>query len=883
MNPTAVYSKSGKGVQEASGKTTQLSRGDRAVLTAIDGRASLADVAERVGREFDSSFRQLITQLDRDGFIRQVTAGAAAAGAPKTAGARPVAKPSAPTAPMDPASDLDFTVTLPVRKAAPQPPPQPPPRAPAPPARPANVPPPPPPPTAAEKEKAERIAREQQAAMARAREEAERKSAAERDRLKAAAEAKARAEAEANAKSDAASRAHEAREAAVREAARLAAEAKAKAAEAKAKADAEVKRAKEEAERIRREAEEKIRREQEALKQRLEDERRQLEDERRKLEDERRRVEEQSRKEEAERVARRARDEEEAAAAEIRRTIEQKQTEQPKKPAEAPKPPPAPVKTGDAFADSLLADLDSFNSREEEEERKRRAEDEQREARHAATRREEAERQAKAQAERQANEAKERLREERDRRAREAEEEAAGAKREAEDRMAREEERRKQEEEERKRKAKEEERLAARASHSSSEAYAASVEQKRRKEAQLQATGRTRVAERSRRGWGRTAAVALTLLLLGGVAALHIVPISTAQYERVASRALGRPVKIGSGNFSLFTGVQLKFDNVAVGDARIGRVRAFPELATVLSDRKIFSRIELEGLTIPQESVGEALFTRIGGDGFAVARVVSRDFRLDGPLPLPPLEGELVFGADGALRSATLRGADGLVAKLTPRGGEMDFELSANRFTLPFAQEITFGQFGMKGSATRNAMNIAAWDGQIYSGTLTGTARLRWGGTWNLEGALTARGVNAAVFAPALLSDGRAEGTGRFFMSGPEPAKLGRGGRLEGSFTVNKGALGSFDLSRAIQTGGKQSTGSTRFAEMNGQGVYDRGAIALRNVTIGAGALNAGASADIAQTGALSGRIVADVKTASQTLRATLLLGGTLKEPQVRN
>jgi hypothetical protein len=95
--------------------------------------------------------------------------------------------------------------------------------------------------------------------------------------------------------------------------------------------------------------------------------------------------------------------------------------------------------------------------------------------------------------------------------------------------------------------------------------------------------------------------------------------------------------------------------------------------------------------------------------------------------------------------------------------------------------------------------------------------------------------------------------------------------------------LGSFDLSRAIQTAGKQSTGSTRFAEMSGQGVYDRGAVALRNVTIGAGALNAGASADIAQTGALSGRIVADVRTASQTLRATLVLGGTVKEPQVRN
>ena len=49
------------------------------------------------------------------------------------------------------------------------------------------------------------------------------------------------------------------------------------------------------------------------------------------------------------------------------------------------------------------------------------------------------------------------------------------------------------------------------------------------------------------------------------------------------------------------------------------------------------------------------------------------------------------------------------------------------------------------------------------------------------------------------------------------------------------------------------------------------------------GALQAGASADISQSGALSGRIVADIRTPSQSLRATLLLGGTVKEPRVRN
>jgi hypothetical protein len=189
----------------------------------------------------------------------------------------------------------------------------------------------------------------------------------------------------------------------------------------------------------------------------------------------------------------------------------------------------------------------------------------------------------------------------------------------------------------------------------------------------------------------------------------------------------------------------------------------------------------------------------------------------------------------------------------------------------------------MKGTITRRGMNISSWDGAALNGNVSGTAQVRWGGTWNVEGVVTARGINAAVFAPALLAEGRGGGTGRFWMTGSEPAKLASSGRLEGNFTINKGVLGSFDLSSAIQTGGRQVTGRTRFTEMSGQATYNAGAVALRNVNIGAGALNAGASADIAQSGALSGRIVIDVRTSTQALRSILILGGTVKEPQVTN
>jgi hypothetical protein len=119
-------------------------------------------------------------------------------------------------------------------------------------------------------------------------------------------------------------------------------------------------------------------------------------------------------------------------------------------------------------------------------------------------------------------------------------------------------------------------------------------------------------------------------------------------------------------------------------------------------------------------------------------------------------------------------------------------------------------------------------------------------------------------------------------MSGTAPAKLGESARLEGNFKIDKGVLGSFDLGRAIQTGGAQSTGRTIFNELSAQGLYQGGSVQLRNITIAAGALNAGASLDILGGGTLAGRVVADLKTPAQTLRATLAIGCKIQDPILR-
>src|SRR5881396_645450 len=858
MRPNAIYSKSGKGVQEASGKTSLLKREHRVVLAAIDGRATLADVAQKSGNEYDADFQRLIIQLDKDGFIREVSSGTAAS--PAAAAARPAGK-------LDTAIDLDFSSLASSQKAntAPQP----------------TRPPPPPAPKApavdmAAKAAAERRAKEQESALHRARKEAEEKAGAERERQRAEAEAKVRAETEARLRVEAEKKlreetAHKAR-----------ADAVAKAQELKAKLDAERKareeaerrleeerrareeierKAREEAERIRQEAEERARREAEALLRQIEEARKARE------------AAERSTREEMSR-ARRER-EERASRAEERK-------QQPEGPAEAPPPRPQAAPGSDKFADSLFADLETFNKREEEsrkqDEETERAKKEER----LRKAREMEERRAREEEEQRKAEEKQLAREEGERRAKEEEERLARENEERERKFREEEDKRARESEERSRKAKEEAIHAAKTRGDM--ASGDSAPQDRRAKALKRGPGVAAAYRRQESNWGKPVTIALVVILGVALGALHVIPISTVDYEKAAREALGQPVRLGSGRVSLWRGVHYEFRDVRIGErVRIAEVRAFPALDALFEEKKIFKRVELEGAAVPQDVLGEALFARANGENFTLGRVLAKQLKLEGPLPLPPLDVDVALDATGMPRVVSLAGPENLVANLSSKGAELEFEMSATSFALPIAPALSLDQFGMKGTLTRRGMNISSWDGAALNGSVSGTAKVRWGGTWNVEGAVTARGINAAVFAPALLLEGRGEGTGRFWMTGAEPAKLASGGRLEGNFTVNKGVLGSFDLSRAIQTGGRQVTGRTQFTEMNGQAIYNAGAVALRNVNIGAGALSAGASADIAQSGALSGRIVIDVRTSTQALRAILILGGTVKEPQVKN
>ncbi len=384
------------------------------------------------------------------------------------------------------------------------------------------------------------------------------------------------------------------------------------------------------------------------------------------------------------------------------------------------------------------------------------------------------------------------------------------------------------------------------------------------------------------RKWGKLLATGALILLAAAVGALQFMPIPTADYERAASAALGQRVTIRSARVSVFSGLKLKFDDVTIGNAIKAReASASVGLGLLFGARKSFGSIELDDVVAPQAALGNLLFGMLQRGGLEVEHVVLKRVRLQGTLPLPPLDADLSIGANGALRSATVRGPGNFSMTLAPRGDEVTFEATADNFSPPFVPALALSNYAMKGRASRGGMSVTHFDAQLYDGTIAGDARIRWQDGWNVGGSLEVKTINAAVLAPTLLSQGTADASGTYSMSAADPAKLLDHAHLEGNFKISKGVLGNFDLARAIRTKGEQVAGLTTFVQMSGNGSYDGGAVSLRNVAIGAGALNAGASAEIGPNGALSGRIIADVKTAVQTLGATLRLAGTVKAPQV--
>ena len=941
MDRRTVFTKTAKGMLEATGSTSALPRDLRNILKEVDGKATVSQLGERLGKMPEAKLLDVLIEMQLDGYVREfVTVQPRQTSPPPSQGTAPGGD-----------EDLDFTslTSKPGPKAE-----------------------------EAAKPAADEIAR--QAAAARARADAEAKARLEarakaeavvkarleaEAKAKAEAEAKAKADAEAKAKAEAEARAKAAAEAKARAEAeakaKSEAEAKARAqAEARAKAEAEERARREAEERVRREADEKARREAEERAQREAQERARVEAElTARLEEERRAREEAERKakEEAQRLAREAEERARRETEELRAQVEAERRA--REEAEQRAQQEVERRAREESERKLREEAerrereDAERRAEEEAERKEREETERRAKEEAERRereeterrvkeeaerreREDAERKAKEEAERREREdAERRAKEEAERREREeterrAEEEAERKDREESERKLREEAER-GEREETERTAKEEaeasraaepepEREAEEAvqagittkeeSKARAKLEAAAAVQARkdarareralateRKAAGIEAPSRPAEPEpsvemempvgklRRERNWARIVSLGLFVVLFVAIAAIHLIPLDVSPYEKAAGERLGEPVRIGSIHFSLVPQPHLSFENISIGAEprlQIASLDAVPELGSMFAPRKVFRSIEIGGLVLPQAIAARALWGKGSEDALRVERVLLKGLKLElkGML-LPPLDVEASFGPGGLEKALLANAEKSLSVSLQGDGGKTQIEIAAKRLVLPFAQNIALDEFSAKGTLVAQDLLLREFEARAFDGILSGNARLSWGDAWSFGGEFAAKGMDAAKVAAPILSGGRFEGKGTYAMKADAPEKLMASARLDGSFSMQKGTLAIVDLTRTLQgTGG--TGGNTLFSEMTGSVVADASRIQLRQIRLSAGLLSANGSAELDAQKNLSGRLQIELRAQVTQLRATLAITGTLAEPQFR-
>src|SRR6267378_231871 len=112
MNRRSILTKTGKGLMEATGKTSNLSRDVRNILKEIDGKVSVSELMEKFGRMTEPMLLETLRNMEKEGYLREFVGKQDEAPRPSI--------PRAPTSPSsaDSGEDLDFTAFTPAKPSA---------------------------------------------------------------------------------------------------------------------------------------------------------------------------------------------------------------------------------------------------------------------------------------------------------------------------------------------------------------------------------------------------------------------------------------------------------------------------------------------------------------------------------------------------------------------------------------------------------------------------------------------------------------------------------------------------------------------------------------------------------------------------------------------
>src|SRR4029077_4219862 len=113
MNRRSILTKTGKGLLEATGKTSNLSRDLRNILKEIDGKVSVSDLSDKFSKLTEAKLLEALSSMEKDGYLREFV------GKQDDGPSVPVGRGAASSGPASKdGSDLDFTAFTPAKPNA---------------------------------------------------------------------------------------------------------------------------------------------------------------------------------------------------------------------------------------------------------------------------------------------------------------------------------------------------------------------------------------------------------------------------------------------------------------------------------------------------------------------------------------------------------------------------------------------------------------------------------------------------------------------------------------------------------------------------------------------------------------------------------------------
>lgn len=401
--------------------------------------------------------------------------------------------------------------------------------------------------------------------------------------------------------------------------------------------------------------------------------------------------------------------------------------------------------------------------------------------------------------------------------------------------------------------------------------------------------------------WVKRLGIGLALLL-AVLAALPFV-ISVDDYrpriEREISLRLKEPVSIARLRAFMLPSPHVTADGITIGktgDVKVAKLIIAPDVWSLMGDTKVIRHVELSGVRLTQDGIDKlAVLGKTDASApsrpaaVRVSRVKVDDATvLYGKSAFGPFDATISLNEHSAPEQIAVATQDGkFIANVKPEGSRYVIEMSAKAWRLPVGPPVLFDELTIKGIATVADFRTTSASARLLGGAVSGNATLSWGKGVQLRGNFDVNQLDvaaaAALFSASTRISGRLNAKPVISANTATFGHLAAALRVETPFQIHSGVLRGVDIRKAASSLlTKDSSGETRFDQLSGFLVAERGTQRFSNLRVASGAFSADGNVTIGADRSLTGRLNAQLGTGSVTAAVVPLnVSGTLDSPIV--